>query len=105
LTKFKTRRGGAKSVNVPRFKIGQNLSIRTSPCQVSPPAALLVKRSAGQINVIVHAVGIPKIVAPGELVQSLSLGARNTGRPRRIGALTSSEVGAIGAALSQRVRR
>src|SRR5262249_28408945 len=47
LTKFKRRRGVAKSVNVPRFKIGQNLSIPTSPCQVSPPA--------GQINVIVHA--------------------------------------------------
>src|SRR5262249_31973605 len=36
-TKFKRRRGVAKSVNVPRFKIGQNLSIPTSPCQVSPP--------------------------------------------------------------------
>ena len=48
------------------------------------PAALLVKRSAGQINVIVHAVGIlvalRKILEPGELVQSLSIGAGNTGR-------------------------
>src|SRR5215510_6056691 len=44
LTKFKRHRGVAKSVNVPRFKIGQNLSIPTSPCQVSQPAALLVKR-------------------------------------------------------------
>ena len=38
----------------------------------------------GQINVIVHAVGIlvalPKILELGELVQSLSLGAGNTGR-------------------------
>lgn len=47
-------------------------------------AALLVKRTAGQINVLVHAVGIlvalPKILEPGEIVQSLSLGAGNTGR-------------------------
>ena len=47
-------------------------------------AALLVKRAAGQINVIVHVVGIlvalPKILEPGEIVESLSLGAGNTGR-------------------------
>ena len=47
-------------------------------------AALLVKRAAGQINVLVHAVGIlvalPKILEPGEVVESLSLGAGNTGR-------------------------
>ena len=67
------------------------------------PAALLVKRSAGQINVIVHAVGIlvalPKILEPGELVQSLSLAAgirvaRTISRP--IGASTSSELGSMG---------
>ena len=38
----------------------------------------------GPDRVIVHAVGIlvalPKILEPGELVQSLSLGAGNTGR-------------------------
>jgi hypothetical protein len=47
-------------------------------------AALEVKRRAGQINVIVHAVGIlvslPHILEPGETVESLSLGAGNTGR-------------------------
>ena len=47
-------------------------------------AALLLKRAAGQINVIVHAVGIltslPYILEPDEVVESLSLGAGNTGR-------------------------
>jgi hypothetical protein len=47
-------------------------------------AALLVKRSAGQINVLVHAVGIlvalPEILEAGEVVESLSLGAGNTGQ-------------------------
>ena len=48
-------------------------------------AALLIKRVSGQINVLVHAIGIltalPYIMEPGEVVQSLSLGAGNTGRP------------------------
>jgi hypothetical protein len=48
-------------------------------------AALLIKRVSGQINVVVHAMGIlnalPYILEPGEVVQSLSLGAGNTGRP------------------------
>lgn len=48
-------------------------------------AALLIKRVSGQINVVVHAIGIlnalPYILDPGEIVQSLSLGAGNTGRP------------------------
>jgi hypothetical protein len=47
-------------------------------------AALDVKRVAGQINVIVHAVGIlvslPYVLEPGEVIHSLSLGAGNTGR-------------------------
>jgi hypothetical protein len=47
-------------------------------------AALLVKRAAGQINVLIHAIGIlialPRILEPGEVVESLSLGAGNTGR-------------------------
>ena len=47
-------------------------------------AALLIKRVSGQINVVVHAIGIlnalPYILDPGEVVQSLSLGAGNTGR-------------------------
>lgn len=47
-------------------------------------AAVAVKRMAGQINVIVHAIGIvtalPYVLQPGEVVQGLSLGAGNTGR-------------------------
>jgi len=48
-------------------------------------AALLIKRVSGQINVLVHAIGIlnalPHILDPGERVERLSLGAGNTGRP------------------------
>jgi hypothetical protein len=47
-------------------------------------AALAVKRVAGEINVIVHAVGVltalPYVLEEGERVESLSLGAGNTGR-------------------------
>lgn len=47
-------------------------------------AALLVKDLAGQIHVIVHAVGIlvalPHILEDGEEIQSVSLGAGNSGR-------------------------
>ncbi len=47
-------------------------------------AALSVKRLAGQINVIVHAVGIlvslSYVLEPGERIEELSLGAGNTGR-------------------------
>lgn len=46
--------------------------------------ALVVKQLAGQINVVIHVVGIlialPHILVPGERVESLSLGAGNTGR-------------------------
>jgi len=47
-------------------------------------AAGLVKRLAGQINVVVHALGIllclPHILRPGEAIAYVSLGAGNTGR-------------------------
>lgn len=47
-------------------------------------SALAVKRVASQINVIIHAAGIlqslPGIIQPGEKVESVSLGAGNTGR-------------------------
>jgi hypothetical protein len=58
-------------------------------------ASYVVKRVAGQINVVIHTIGIllclPHILEPGEQVLSLSLGAGNTGRAfdletdRRIG--------------------
>jgi hypothetical protein len=47
-------------------------------------AALLIKRHAGQINEIVHAIGIllalPHILDDGEVVEGLSLAAGNTGK-------------------------
>lgn len=47
-------------------------------------AAFVLKEAAGQINVVIHAVGIlaslPHILESGETVESLSLGAGNTGR-------------------------
>jgi len=43
-----------------------------------------LKRLLGQLNVVIHAVGIlvclPKILEPGETIESVSLGAGNTGR-------------------------
>jgi hypothetical protein len=47
-------------------------------------SALEIKKVAGEINVIIHASGIlhalKNILEPGEIVQSVSLGAGNTGR-------------------------
>jgi hypothetical protein len=46
--------------------------------------ALAVKQLVGQINVVIHVVGIlvalPFVLAEGEKIESLSLGAGNTGR-------------------------
>lgn len=48
-------------------------------------AAGQIKRVAGQINVVIHALGIlhslPHILEPGERIEYVSLGAGNTGRP------------------------
>jgi len=47
-------------------------------------SALAIKKISGEINVIIHASGIlhslKDILQPGEVVQSVSLGAGNTGR-------------------------
>jgi len=47
-------------------------------------AAGLLKQLAGQINVVIHALGIllclPHIMRPGEVIDYVSLGAGNTGR-------------------------
>lgn len=47
-------------------------------------SAAAIKNVAGQINVIIHAAGIlcslPHLLKPGEVVESVSLGAGNTGR-------------------------
>lgn len=49
----------------------------------SVPAGL-IKQIAGQINVVIHAVGIlaclARILRPGEVIEYVSLGAGNTGR-------------------------
>jgi hypothetical protein len=46
--------------------------------------AIEVKRVAGEVNVAIHALGIllalPHVLDPGERIESLSLGAGNTGR-------------------------
>jgi hypothetical protein len=56
----------------------------TRPGQGVLSAAAEMKRLAGQINVTIHALGIilclPHILEPGEVVESVSLGADNTGR-------------------------
>src|SRR5580765_1512540 len=48
-------------------------------------AASLIKHLAGQVNVVIHALGIllclPKILSPTEVIDYVSLGAGNTGRP------------------------
>jgi len=48
-------------------------------------AATVLKGALGQVNVLIHAVGIltslPEILEPGEIISYLSLGAGNTGRP------------------------
>lgn len=48
-------------------------------------SALELKRVASQIDTLIHAVGIlvalPSILKSGEVIQSLSLGAGNTGKP------------------------
>jgi hypothetical protein len=47
-------------------------------------AAYVLKQAAGQVNVLVHAVAVmllvPQILKPGEKIESVSLGAGNTGR-------------------------
>ncbi len=57
---------------------------RISATQEVLAAAATLKSLAGQINVIIHALGIlrclPHILEDGEIVESASLGAGNTGR-------------------------
>jgi hypothetical protein len=47
-------------------------------------AAAMLKQLAGQVNVVIHALGIllclPQILKPGETIEYVSLGAGNTGR-------------------------
>src|SRR5436309_2731499 len=66
----------------------QAVSSLCSKMDVTPvlfESAVSLKRAASQINVIIHAVGIlislPYILEDGEKVESVSLGAGNTGKP------------------------
>jgi len=47
-------------------------------------AALTLKKQVAQINVVIHAVGLlsslPFVLKPNEVIESMSLGAGNTGR-------------------------
>jgi hypothetical protein len=62
-------------------------SVRTAAPEVDVAllqAGSVLKQAAGQVNVLIHAVGIlvalPHILEQGEVVESMSLGAGNTGR-------------------------
>jgi hypothetical protein len=73
-----------KSVKgVPAEKYAAVLSTSGAKAEVLG-AAGLVKQLAGQINVVIHALGIllclPHILRPGEIIEYVSLGAGNTGR-------------------------
>jgi len=67
--------------------MGQTCTLAIDECGASSQAlgaAALVKQLAGQINVVIHALGIlrclPHILQPDEKITLLSLGAGNTGR-------------------------
>lgn len=61
-----------------------SLCVKHGVTDVALEAALVFKAAAGQINVVIHALGIlaslPHILRDEERVESLSLGAGNTGR-------------------------
>jgi hypothetical protein len=58
---------------------------RTDATSSALAAAGPLKRLAGQINVVIHAAGIlrclPLLLDPNEIIEYVSLGAGNTGRP------------------------
>ena len=69
---------GLDSIKLQELCVGRNINDQLLASAVS------IKKLAGQINVIIHAAGIlcslPAILKPGEVVESISLGAGNTGR-------------------------
>ncbi len=64
--------------------IAENLNLRNGISLELLKSAFIVKAASAQINVVIHAVGIlyalPYILDVGERVESLSLGAGNTGK-------------------------
>lgn len=81
---------GARVADLERAVIGcHGADCRVKGIDVGATSALLkaahtVKRAAGQINIVIHAVGgmllIPQIMDPDERIEYVSLGAGNTGR-------------------------
>jgi len=87
---------GADAVLTARIADLENAGVGLNPRQIEKlleqedvgtdlvAAAATIKALAGQVNVLMHAAGIlvslPHILEPGEVVESLSLGAGNTGR-------------------------
>jgi hypothetical protein len=73
-TSFQGKDGQQVSDILPQIAIDRNLLI----------AGITLKQVAGQINVLIHTVGIllslPHILEEGEVIEELSLGAGNTGR-------------------------
>jgi hypothetical protein len=73
---------GLRSADVDRLR---SVLARDGVGRETLAAALLIKRVSGQINVLVHAIGIlnslPFILERDEVIETLSLGAGNTGRP------------------------
>ncbi len=71
-----------------RGAVSDSLTPNLAICKAEPDlltAAGHLKNVAGQINVVIHAVGmllcLPHILEPGETIDYVSLGAGNTGRP------------------------
>lgn len=68
---------------IPAMEVGKEIDSRGIDINLLA-AAFKVKKAAGQINVIIHSLGIllslPHILQPDEIVDALSLGAGNTGK-------------------------
>lgn len=78
LARIESSIGGLGPQEVPELLVANDVH------QGALSAAGLVKEVSGQINVMIHALGIllclPAILEPGECVESVSLGAGNTGK-------------------------
>lgn len=78
IAEIESRACGLDAKSAMQFSIDHNID------QTLMASALSIKQLASQINVVIHAVGImcslPSILKPNEIVESVSLGAGNTGR-------------------------
>ncbi len=76
---------GIESALVSRSVDSCNVTLAAAGVRVDVlGAAGLLKRLTGQVNVVIHALGIllclPRILEPGEVIEYVSLGAGNTGK-------------------------